>query len=180
MFCACRSPLWLRLRRWSLCPQRSGCRSSAGISGDPEHSRARQARSPVPVVPVPCRSIAMSWQASQHTNNPSLLAESLFLLARAEHAEGPSKYIDATEHVSVCMRVRVAPVTTRTHTHCGPSSSDCSTSARASCPPIFRCLGSVTARCCCIVKKPPVDSMPPSNSSTRCLQSTPAMWTRCE
>ena len=47
------------------------------------------------------RSGTLARQALLHTQSPAIQAESLFLLARAEHAEGPSKYIDALEHVRV-------------------------------------------------------------------------------
>jgi hypothetical protein len=56
------------------------------------------------------RSGTLARQALAHSQNPFIQAESYFLLARAEHAEGPAKYIDALEHVRtafcVCSCVR--------------------------------------------------------------------------
>lgn len=46
------------------------------------------------------RSGMLARQAIAHTQNVAVQAEAYFLLARAEHAEGPAKYIDAWEHVS--------------------------------------------------------------------------------
>ncbi len=45
-------------------------------------------------------SAQFARMALSHTHNPHIQAESYFLLARAEHAEGPAQYIDALTHVS--------------------------------------------------------------------------------
>ena len=64
------------------------------------------------------RSAQLARIALSHTHNPHIQAESYFLLARAEHAEGPSQYIDALSHVSdgvadECPSVLSAAVTTQ-------------------------------------------------------------------